>query len=256
MSAGVSLLIGSTDGVMVCTSRRTSPALAQYSLRSRQAASNARPSRCGAQAQIAARRGRPRRVARREPRRELVERIVLRIEDVVLVQPIDLRKEQPGLERGLAHAGLTQVALEHGHEARGPRRHQRAEALEHVGLHAHPVGQRPECAMAAHQRRGAAQQRGQAPRGILHGVGSREGLAHIGQALLEDRAQQRGLAVEVVVDQAWREPGGPRHRFDGRGRVAAFAKQPQAFFDQLRARAVAHLGAEGGISGRHVRVGY
>ena len=77
------------------------------------------------------------------------------------------------------------------------------------------------------------QERRQAIRCARFTIGGGKGCLHVGEALLEDRVQHGGLAVEVVVEQSRGDAGLIGNRIDRCRRVAAAGKQLQGSVEEL-----------------------
>ena len=107
------------------------------------------------------------------------------------------------------------------------------EALQHFLLHPQPVPHGPELPMLRHDGGRGMQQRGQPIRCIRLTIGGAKRCLHVGEALLEDRVQHGGLAVEVVVEQSRRDAGRIGNRIDRCRGVAAAGKQLQCSIEKF-----------------------
>src|SRR5262245_53988180 len=123
-----------------------------------------------------------------------VQRIPRGIEYVMLRQTINLREEQKGFEPCVRPPRVAQVPPELLVNLLNPWLEQRVKVCEHFVLHADAVRQRPEITTLADHCTDRAQQRRQPEAGVWFGIGACPRLAHIANAVLENRDHQLSLA--------------------------------------------------------------
>lgn len=191
-----------------------------------------------------------------DPLGDLVEWVASRLEDVVLRYTIDEGEQKRGLELRLGGSGVTEVPRERRANLGRPARQAIPERREDGRLHARPVREAPEGAVLAHDAHARPHERLEPILRVWRGVRLGERLAHVAHALLEDRAEELLLALEVVVDEPRRHAGRLGDRLHRGALETLRAEQLERVLDDERPALLAEVCVDGFGAWRHVRPGW
>ncbi len=159
----------------------------------------------------------------------------------MLRRAVDRREQHPRLHLRPRRARLPQQRLEMRARRLRPAHHVLAQSRQHLRLHPDLVRQPPERLVAVHDLQRRAHEPLQPRRRIRVRLGDFERLLHVRHALLEDRPQQRVLALEVVVEEPLCDAGALRDHADGRGGEAVVREQLERRREDPVAAFLSHL---------------